>query len=889
MAPRLTLAEVWSDLQAAGGTALGLIPDPGSVIRTRSVPNAGDNEIAVTLRRESSAWAYLRETRVVRLVFSNGTVEEYRIQSFDEEAGEDGLTSSFVAAWPDVDLANLAPVSRTEADGSTVFTFEAVGLTVAQHLSQFILPSLAAVGATWFVAGTIDPTQPVDMVYDKVTPLAALLQLCAAITSSTTGQPVEFSLRRASDSQWAIDVLNQIGASAPRLYLQAGKNLVGVKRSRDAVPMMTRATAIGAEVDGVGATIANAVWKVASAPTGTTIRLVDPVGGPGPVLEDDQLNGLYVQKYPGGAWVQVSDSALANHEVTTAAAHGLVANDLVRFASGSAGQALTTLTSPSAEALYQKTHRFVARPDIAGTVNLLTNPGMRQYTTGSNAAPDSWAVTYPSGASVTRLSVNAVDKETTAGRWRSGGQSARVVTVNDGDGIETAYATLDLTDARPFASGFGGFWNDTDGAKVRVQVVLGKGTVSISGTPTRSTSGGITTASITTSSAHGLAVGDLVEVLGIVGGTVADGWNGIRRVSRVASSTVFEYQLSSDPGAVSVVSSPTARPVFVFKTSGNGASKVWNDLGWQNCCNAGGKTKDLGVTVGKVQIVQDGATGATLYIDRAQLTVGAGEGNLPFLEGSGGVQLWQALNLALASGRAPSVRYDGTMLDLGRLDPVRWPNDDITLGGPVDVDDPRWGIDVSTRVLQVKQVLAQSGGGVEGVASVVLSNRDGDLSDELRKAARPSAPQPPIPGPKRRVVPYIFQAAQFVPKTSTDAANLRYNLAGGATQGLFPLNAATALASANITNSLKRGATIVGIVSDISNTGGGAGTVKLYRDGTLVTTLTQSGAALESNMTLSQAISGEGFWLEASLQQISSTIFSFLTYVTVYVEEDDNA
>jgi hypothetical protein len=883
MAPRLTVADVWSDLQAAGGTALGLIPDVQSVVRTRSVPNAGDNEIAIALPRGSAAWSLLRENRVIRLTFSDGTVEEYRVQSLEEQAGEDGLTSSLVAVWPDVDLANLGPIYREEADGSRVFTFEALGLTVAQHLSQFILPALAAVGATWFIAGTIDPTQPVDMIYDKATPLQACLQLAAALTSSTTGQPVEFQLRRISDSQWGLDFLNQIGASAARLYLQAGKNLIGVKRSRDAVPMMTRGTVIGAEVDGVGATIANAVWKVASAPTGTTLRLVDPVGGPGPVLEDNQLNNLYVQRYPGGAWLQVTASTLANHEITTASAHGIVANDLVRFAAGSTGQALTTLSSPSGEALYGKVHKFLTRPDIPGTVNLLSNPGMRAYTTASNAPPDTWAVTAPSGSSTTALSVNNVDKETTAGRWRSGGQSAKVVTVNDGDGIETAYATLDLDDSRPFASGFGGFWNDTDGAKVRVEVVLGKAAVAFSSL-TRTTAGGITTATVTTLAAHGLAVGDLVELVAVA---FPVGYDGIRRVSRVVSSTVFEFQLTADPGAVTaLVVLPTIRPVFVFKTSGNGASKVWNDLGWQNCSNAGGKTKDLGVTVGKVRVVQDGGNGATIYVDRAQLTVGAGEGNLPFIEGSGGVQLWQALNLALASGRAPSVRYDGTIIDLGRLDPVRWPYDDITLGGPVDVDDPRWGIDVSTRVLQIKQVLAQADGGVEGVASLVLSNRDGDLSDELRKAARPSAPKPPPPSPKRRTYTIRVEGAKFIPASAGEFADLSY-----AGTGVSNTGNAHGEAKASISDDARfLGATIIGFRAVGVLTSGGI-FIWLYRDSTLLHEIELSATSPDQSRTgldeLVTSVNAYTVRIELAPTPVASGGEVKLQYIDVTIELDD--
>src|SRR5690606_13422492 len=112
--------------------------------------------------------------------------------------------------------------------------------------------------------------------------------------------------------------------------------------------------------------------------------------------------------------------------------------------------------------------------------------------------------------------------ETTTGRWRVGGQSAKVVTGGDGQGIETGYAAIVPTDALPYFSGFMGLWNDTDGGKVRVDLVAGKATVSIS-SMSRATASGITTVTVNTSAVHGLAIGDRVEILGVTGATTADG------------------------------------------------------------------------------------------------------------------------------------------------------------------------------------------------------------------------------------------------------------------------------------------------------------------------------------------------------------------------------
>ncbi|MBP6670165.1 MAG: hypothetical protein KA180_12010 [Gemmatimonadales bacterium] len=747
--PHAVLIEVWTDLQCAGGSALGLIPDAVSLPETRQI--MGEDRLELSLPRNSAAWALLRERRALRVTFSDATFDEWRISELTEAREADGgLRSLVVAHGPDLDLGTLTTVRRAEADGSVSHTFEAVGLTVAQHLDTYILPSLSGAGASWFAAGTIDASAPVDLVYDWTTPKTACFQLAEALG-------LEFRLRRNGTSQYLLDFLTQIGSSAPRLYLQAGKNLLQAQRQRSAVDMATEVACRGAPEDGIYPTIAEALWEVASAPTATTLRLVDPNGGDGPVLEDDQLDGLYVRQWPSGSWVLVTGSTLANHEITTASAHGIAADALVQFATSSTGAALTALSAPSAMATYGRTFRVLNRPDIPATVNALANPAMRQYTTGSNAPPDGWAIIPGCG-----LTAANVDKETTATRWRSGGASAKVVTTGDGQGVESPYGTVGPTAARPHASGYLGFWNDTAGGKVRVDLVAGKATVSISAM-SRATAGGITTVAVTTGAAHGLVAGGRVEVLGVTGGTTADGYNGIRTVTAVPSTTTFEYQLASDPGTVTL-SSATARPVWLFPdgtraTAGSAISQAWVDLGWENeDLNA------LGATVAKMRVLQDGNTGLTFYVDRAQVTMGAGEGQRAFVEGSGPTQLWQAINRYLADHALPATSYEAGMVDLGRAYPALYTAEDVTLGGPVDLHDPEWGLAVSTRVVEVVRDLL-----VDGRTRVTLSNRPADVLDELVRPKRGNR-LVPVPGNSATPEP---EAYFTVPSSSPNQVQVR--------------------------------------------------------------------------------------------------------------------
>lgn len=874
--PRCTLVEVAEDLACAGGDPLAPILDLEELLESREI--MGEDRLEARLPRTSAAWAHLRERRVIPVRFSDGSFDEWRLNGFNEARRDGGLPADFTAVAPDLDLADLTPIARTEADGSVVYDFEAPSLTIAQHLSSYILPALNAAGATWFAAGQLDSTAPVDLVYSWTTPKAACLQLAQ-------GLGLEFRLRRNGTTGYYLDFLTAIaGATDPlgqaaKLYVLHGRNLLAVSRKRSATEQATRVYGRGTPEEGLYPTIAEALWKVASAPTTTTLRLVDPNGGDGPILEDNQLNDLYVRKWPTGTWVQVTDSTLANHEVLTGAVHGCVANDLVQFSTSSTGGALTCLTSPSAEAIYgfpggtRGPHKILDRPDLPGTVNLVSNPAMRAYAAASNGPADDWAIIPGCG-----LPATSVDKETTAGRWRSGGQSTKVVTTADGQGIETKYAAITPTDARPFFSGFIGYWLDTDGGKVRVDMVAGKATVSIS-SMSRATAGGITTVTVNTGAAHGLALGEEFEVLGVTGGTTADGYNGVRKVSRVVDTDTVEYQLTSDPGTVSL-SSATIRPVVRFVATASPGSKFWNDLGWQN-----EDLKKRGATVVKMRVMQDGATGLTMYADRAQVTQGTGEGQRAFIEGSGPTQLWQAVNRKLAELAAPAVSIDVTVADLARLLPATYTADDIRLGGTIEIHDPEWLAPVTTRILAVRRNLL-----VEAETQLTLSNRPGDLIDEQVRPVRGTRliPHPPNGRRKRYTIP--ISGTDFKPVTSTDAARLNVNFSAGVQCIVNVTFSTTGVCSVGIARDLLTvGARIVGfrVYSDQTNPGSpGSAIFRLYRADSVVAEVAVIDAAGRCLNTVDEVITQEGYSLWASLTDSGSSQV-FLLRMELELEVDE--
>jgi hypothetical protein len=176
------------------------------------------------------------------------------------------------------------------------------------------------------------------------------------------------------------------------------------------------------------------------------------------------------------------------------------------------------------------------------------------------------------------------------------------------------------------------------------------------------------------------------------------------------------------------------------------------------------------------------------------------------------------------------------------------------------------------------------------VSAVVLSNRDGDFTDEFVRQARHDRPPPPETHLDTRRVKYTIRisAARFVPKTAADAAVLSYD--GISVQSLAPTSTVTTgNASVGIADDLRaRGGKIVAMRSDLKLVGGsGTGSLKLYRDTTLIGTLTAAAAGAAFLTTVSQVIGSESYRIDTALLAASGIQFPVFSYVEVDIEVDE--
>lgn len=717
--PRFTQLEVWDKLACQGGARLAVVPSLAALEDVRRL--TGEERLTVKAASLGPGVSALAERRVLRAAFTDGSFDEWILTELDEVRKTDGgLETTAVGLWPTVLLSQTEPVNYVGPDGSRIYAFDALGLTISQHLSAYILPAL---GTWWsgFAAGTIDSSAPFDLTYDHTSPLAACLQLAKAAG-------LEFQLRRNGSTDYKLDFVAAIGSSASTLRLRTGHNVRSVRRGRDTSEQATYVFPRGAPGETGAASIGLALWKVTSTPSTTRAVLADPLGGAGPLGWDDQLNGRALRKWPSGAWVAVNDcTAGATQELTTGTAHGLSTGDLVQFAADTAGAELTYLKHPLASLAPPSGYGMVAapfdRPDIPATVNWLTNPANRLgYTVGFSAV-------NAGGTSPT------LSDETTAGRWRIGGKSIKVLTTGDGQGLQTDWAAIAPTDAQPAFSGFWAYWNDTVGGVVRVELVLGASSTASVSSMTRAGSSAPYTVTVTTSGAHGFAAGDAVEI----SGAAQAAYNNIWTVRAVLSSTQFTFELNSTP-TTPATGTITARKVWQFpdpvQRPGLGlATKRWVELGIRN---VNGKALSAGVA--KLRILQHGSTSLTLYVDGVQLTR-SGE-QQAFVEGSGPVQLWQAANNYLATHAYPLVDYEPEAADLARLG---LGDNDAILGQPVALVDLEAGFAPTTRLVERRRDLLRA-----AVTGLRVSSRPEDMTDMLARLPRPPR-QPTDPGDTPRL------------------------------------------------------------------------------------------------------------------------------------------
>lgn len=426
--------EVWTDAEDAGGTRAAVLDvvNPGNADRRRTVD--GRTELVLELDRQQDGWSEVQHERVVRLIGREGEAdEEWRIRQIDDAESEGGEIAGRVECeGVEMDLHQRTDLlERVEENGLSQLHFEVYQRPPSVHMDIILgnLSPYTSGAPAYFQKGTVEPTDPVDMIYDWDTPWSALQEL-----AKVTGTDLVVEWDQAA-GHYDVSLLNERGSTAAEPLIKPGRNALRVDRRDKGREQATRVYPQGGGREGERATMVEHAWEINTVDTGTgVITFLTDI-----LIEDGQLVGLYAEK-PDGTLTQVTASTAPN-QVTVADGSGLAAGDLIQFRRNSAGDELSYLEKPSAVSTYGVKPKVLKRGDIPRVNNLV---------------PNAFLSDWSGGLPVNFASVDTVDGAPTIAQntdqlfTRYGGSSAHVSGASLGQGIGTAAINVKPTKERPY-------------------------------------------------------------------------------------------------------------------------------------------------------------------------------------------------------------------------------------------------------------------------------------------------------------------------------------------------------------------------------------------------------------------------------------------------------
>lgn len=404
--------EIWSDLECNSGTHQANIPKHETLSAQINENLKGTDELVISMDRNGTAWSSISNRRILRVVFEDDSIREYRIVKPTDGRSNKGGTSAIVKAQSILlDLMN-GIVNREENDGTITFFYTLLALSRSDLVDLMI-----ADAPSYFDAGTIsDSSTAVDtFTFNFENPLKALQELAAM-------EKLELAIRRNGSTSYYVDLVTAVGSDEDEFEIRYRKNLKGITREQDASKLANRIYPAGGEEGGaIRLGIAKARWSVATVVDANNITLDGD-----PISENDQLNGQYIER-PNGTWVEIIDTIESTQQIQVNS-HGLNVDDLIFFREDAAGLDLSYVESPSSQATHGVVVGVVEENDIPPVDNVVANPALNDW---SGGLPVGW----------TEEGSPTTTEETGVDYTRVGGSSAKIVAA-DGEGIKCATITI---------------------------------------------------------------------------------------------------------------------------------------------------------------------------------------------------------------------------------------------------------------------------------------------------------------------------------------------------------------------------------------------------------------------------------------------------------------
>lgn len=390
---RFIHAEVWTDLECAGGVLQAIIAAPISITVHRAV--VSEQHVELSLARNSSSRAALDYGRVLTLRYDDGSAEEWRVTKIVDTESTNGLITEVSAVHPVMDLAEY-DLLREVRFGIPSYEFGAVDLTPLEYVTNFILPQCPS----YVSLGRFDSDVLLSLTFSRATPFGGLMQIVDAVQNLRIA--LEFDYRRVGTTHYAIDFVSAIGQDAPEITLIVGTHITELQESGDATDQTTKVQSFGAN----STTMGRAAWVV-TVISSTELELSDEEqGGASPILVDDQLNGLYIVNPTDGTLLQITDTVASTRRITVSDTSDFTDNDLVEFRADASGTQLDALSLPGQRVKFG----FVVDESLEGLLNLVRNAFMSEWNGPDDGPPDRYSFFnhnpgYPSGMTPTIMKV----------------------------------------------------------------------------------------------------------------------------------------------------------------------------------------------------------------------------------------------------------------------------------------------------------------------------------------------------------------------------------------------------------------------------------------------------------------------------------------------------
>lgn len=419
-------AEVWTDVVGNSGVrTVVAIPCLSCQTVEQFEGIVVTPSLTLTVFREWADRAELVVRRVIRLLFDDGSFDEYRIAGLIDGSGADGIVT-VTGAGMILDLAEGVNLVRQTTTVATALRVPLVG-TPTDNLT-----TIAAFAPAWWAVGTVTPTSVVDVTVTNATPLAAAIVVATA-ANTATGVTYELSARRNGTSGYYLD-LTVYNAAAAIPDVRTGKNLVQLKRDQRVVDLVTRVVPMAS--DGERALKDN-WWAITAVVANTYIEITDVIGGLSPLVDAGALDGYYVADVTGGTHDITGSSVQSSTTArcTMASTANLVVGQWCQLVANATPDPLYAVDSPTLQTIYG--------------VRLATVPGVPPYYTnhfknadlrdGSATVPTDWTVT--GSGTWTRT--------TTVGEWVTGGAAYKWPGYT---GSNTSLSTVGRTHLDAFAA-----------------------------------------------------------------------------------------------------------------------------------------------------------------------------------------------------------------------------------------------------------------------------------------------------------------------------------------------------------------------------------------------------------------------------------------------------